>query len=107
MDSFAYDFRVPRDGRPICRSAKMPIIQCDIRRGRTEEQKRKLAAGLTDAVVRIAGIPKDHIFLVIREMPGFNFVDAGEHVPDYVPGANGEDLAGAAQLRERHVRVQK
>jgi 4-oxalocrotonate tautomerase family enzyme len=79
----------------------MPIIQCDIRRGRTEDQKRKLAAGLTDAVARIANVPRDRIFLVMREMPGFNFVDAGEHVPDYVPGPNGEDVAGAAQLRQR------
>ena len=85
----------------------MPIIQCDIRRGRTEEQKRKLASGLTDAVARIARVPKDRIFLVMREMPGFNFVDAGEHVPDYVPGTNGEDVAGAAQLRERHLHVEK
>ena len=84
----------------------MPIITCDIRVGRTEDQKRRLASGLTDAVVRIAGVPKDYIFLVIREMPGFNFVDAGEHVPDYVPGKDGEDVAGAAQLRERKVRTQ-
>lgn len=82
----------------------MPIIQCDIRTGRTEDQKRKLASGLTDAVARIAAVPKECIFLVIREMPGFNFVDAGEHIPDYVPGTNGEDIAGAAQLRERQAR---
>lgn len=79
----------------------MPIIQCDIRLGRTEGQKRQLASGLTDVVARIAGVPKDCIFLVMREMPGFNFVDAGEHVPDYVPGADGQDVAGAAQLQAR------
>ena len=28
----------------------MPIIQCDIREGRTEEQKRALAAAITRAV---------------------------------------------------------
>ena len=85
----------------------MPIIQCDIRTGRTEDQNRRLAAGLTDAVVRIAGVPKDRIFLVMREMPGFNFVDAGEHVPDYVPGSNGEDVAGAAQLQARRSQPNK
>jgi hypothetical protein len=37
----------------------------------------------------------------MREMPGFNFVDAGEHVPDYVPGPDGQDLAGHEQLRQR------
>ncbi len=79
----------------------MPIIQCDIRRGRTEDQRRQLAAGLTNAVERVTGVPRDYIFLVMREMPGFNFVDAGEHVPDYVAGADGQDIAGAAQLAAR------
>ncbi len=79
----------------------MPIIQCDIREGRTEAQKRELAGELTRVVSEIAGVPREFIFLVIREMPGFNFVDAGEHVPDYVPGPDGEDVAGGEQLRQR------
>lgn len=84
----------------------MPVIQCDIRIGRTEAQKRKLAAGLTAATQKYTGCAIDHVFLVIREMPGFNFVDAGEHVPDYVPGATGEDIAGQEQLRKRAERNQ-
>ena len=79
----------------------MPIITCDIRTGRTKEQRHELAMGLTQAVHEIAGVPIDRIFLVMREMPGFNFVDAGEHVPDYVPGPDGQDLAGHEQLRKR------
>lgn len=79
----------------------MPIITCDIRQGRTKEQKSQLAMGLTKAVQEATGVEIDHIFLVMREMPGFNFVDAGEHVPDYVPGPDGEDLAGHEQLRAR------
>jgi 4-oxalocrotonate tautomerase family enzyme len=79
----------------------MPIITCDIRQGRTKEQKHELAMGLTKAVQEVTGVSIDHIFLVMREMPGFNFVDAGEHVPDYVPGPDGEDLAGLEQLRQR------
>lgn len=79
----------------------MPIITCDIREGRTKAQKSQLAQGLTKAVVEATGLSIDNIFLVIREMPGFNFVDAGEHVPDYIPGPNGLDLAAAEQLRAR------
>lgn len=79
----------------------MPIITCDIREGRTKEQKSKLAIGLTNAVAEATGVSIAHIFLVIREMPGFNFVDAGEHVPDYVPGSNGIDLAAQEMLRAR------
>jgi 4-oxalocrotonate tautomerase family enzyme len=77
------------------------IIQCDIRQGRTDEQKRKLAAGLTAAVSEVSGESVESIFLVIREMPGFNFVDAGEHVAEYEPGPDGVDLAGSGQLRAR------
>ena len=52
----------------------MAIIQCDIRRGRSDDQKRRLAAGLTQAVSEVTGEPIERMFLVIREMPGFNFV---------------------------------
>ena len=79
----------------------MPIISCDIREGRTKEQKSQLANGLSQVLVDVAGVSIDNIFVVTREMPGFNFLDAGEHVPDYVPGPNGEDIAGAEQLRRR------
>jgi hypothetical protein len=57
--------------------------------------------GLTKAVQEATGVSIDHIFLVMREMPGFNFVDAGEHVPDYVPAPDGLDLAGHEQIRAR------
>jgi len=79
----------------------MPIITCDIRVGRTREQKSQLAKELSKVLQDVARIPEENIFVVTREMPGFNFLDAGEHVPDYVPGPNGEDLAGAEQLRRR------
>ena len=55
----------------------MPIIQCDIRNGRTKEQRSALAKGLTAIVQKYTGCEIDHVFLVMREMPGFNFVDAG------------------------------
>ena len=79
----------------------MPIITCDIRVGRTNDQKSQLAMGLTEAVQEATGVSIDYMFVVIREMPAFNFVEAGEHVPDYVPGPDGQDLAGHEQLRLR------
>lgn len=82
----------------------MPIIQCDIRTGRSDEQKHNLAIGLTSIVQKYTGCSIDYVFLVIREMRGFNFVDAGEHVPDYVAGTSGEDVAGQEQLRQRAAR---
>jgi 4-oxalocrotonate tautomerase family enzyme len=83
----------------------MPIITCDIRRGRSEEQRRALAKGLTEAVQQAVGCPVECVFLVMREMPGFNFVDGGEHVPEYVPGPEGKDLAGHELIAKREGRV--
>jgi phenylpyruvate tautomerase PptA (4-oxalocrotonate tautomerase family) len=82
----------------------VPIIQCDIRRGRSRDQLHRLASDLTKVVADAVGQPVSSIFLVIREMPGFNFVDAGEHVPEYEAGPEGRDLAGEEQLRLRRER---
>lgn len=65
----------------------MALISCDMRFGRTDEQKRKLAAGLLRVVSAATGETKNDIFLVIREGRGINFVEHGEHLPEYVEGA--------------------
>ncbi len=74
----------------------MPLISCDMRYGRTDEQKRRLAAGLLRVVGEATGEPRDNIFLVIREGRGINFVEHGEHLPEYV-----EDAAGDKDLIAR------
>ena len=38
----------------------MPIITCDIRQGRTKEQKHELAMELTKAVQQVTGVSIDH-----------------------------------------------
>ncbi|WP_246792255.1 tautomerase family protein [Burkholderia perseverans] len=65
----------------------MALISCDMRTGRTDEQKRKLAQGLMRVVGAATGETRHDIFLVIREGRGINFVEHGEHLPDYVEGA--------------------
>ncbi|MFQ5521346.1 MAG: 4-oxalocrotonate tautomerase family protein [Candidatus Methylomirabilia bacterium] len=61
----------------------MPIIQCDIREGRTPEQKHALAEAITEAVMRSINAPKEFIYVLIRETPGFNHYKAGEHLPTF------------------------
>ncbi len=65
----------------------MALISCDMRFGRSDEQKRQLAAGLLRVVSAATGATKDDIFVVIREGRGINFVEHGEHLPEYVEGA--------------------
>lgn len=70
----------------------MSIISCDMREGRTDAQKRALAAGLIEAVRTATGETVGEMFLVIREGRGINFVEAGEHLPEYAAG-NANDTA--------------
>ena len=64
----------------------MPIIQCDIREGRTAEQKAALAEGITRVVHETIGAPVEYIYVLIRETPGSHHVKAGQALPDYRPG---------------------
>jgi phenylpyruvate tautomerase PptA (4-oxalocrotonate tautomerase family) len=79
----------------------MPIIQCDIRRGRTTEQKANLAKALTYDVHEVTGIPIDFISVYIRELPGLDTFEAGEPSPEYQPGPDGQDVAGQNEIRRR------
>ncbi|RDS81957.1 tautomerase family protein [Dyella psychrodurans] len=62
----------------------MAMLTIDLRNGRTDDQLRKLASALLDAVSRTTGEPRENVFLVIHENRGFNFVENGEHLPDVV-----------------------
>jgi 4-oxalocrotonate tautomerase family enzyme len=61
----------------------MPVIQCDIREGRTEEQKRALAREITRVVHETIGAPMEYIYVLIREQPGRDHIKGGVHLPDY------------------------
>jgi hypothetical protein len=66
----------------------MSMISCDMRYGRSDEQKRALSAGL----LRVVSEATD-VFFVIREGRGINFVEHGQHLPEFVEGnANDKDL---------------
>ena len=69
----------------------MPVIQCDIREGRTEEQKRALAREITRVVHETIDAPIEYIYVLIRETPGLHHIKGGQHLPDYAPRAAGED----------------
>jgi 4-oxalocrotonate tautomerase family enzyme len=62
----------------------MPVIQCDIRAGRSVEQKEALAREITRVVHETIGAPIEYIYILIREQPGAHHVKAGVALPDYV-----------------------
>jgi hypothetical protein len=65
----------------------MSMISCDMRFGRTDEQKKALSAGLLRVVSEATGEPPDDVFFVVREGTGINFVEHGKHLPNFVEGA--------------------
>ena len=65
----------------------MPIIQCDIREGRSKRQKRALAREITRVVHETIDAPLEYIYVLIRETPGFNHIKAGNHLPDFTTKA--------------------
>jgi 4-oxalocrotonate tautomerase family enzyme len=63
----------------------VPIIQCDIREGRSADQKAALAREITRVVLETIDAPLEYIYVLIRETPGSNHVKAGEALPDFAP----------------------
>jgi len=55
----------------------MPIIQVEIIKGRTQEQKRQMAKQVTDAVTSTLGCPPDAVKIIIREMEKDNYAEGG------------------------------
>ena len=74
--------RPARERRPV-----VPVIQCDIREGRTEEQKQALAREITRVVHETIESPIEYIYVLIREIPGAHHVKGGEALPDWEPEA--------------------
>lgn len=55
----------------------MPILQVEILKGRTIEQKREMVKKVTDAVTETLDCPKEAVSIIIREMELENFAKAG------------------------------
>jgi len=78
-------YRQRRPGKE--RRVAVPLIQCDIREGRTEEQKQALAREITRLVHETIDSPVEYIYVLIRELLDSHHVKAGEALPDWEPEA--------------------
>ena len=65
--------------------AAVPIISVDMLEGRSLDQKRRLAAELTDAFVRCCGGAPAAVRVVLREVPPANWGIGGQLVADRPP----------------------
>jgi 4-oxalocrotonate tautomerase family enzyme len=67
----------------------MPVIQCDIREGRSAAQKQALGEAITRAVHESIGAPVEYIYVLIREVPAAQHFHGGSPLPEWRPGAEG------------------
>lgn len=55
----------------------MPIIQVHLFEGRTLDQKRKLVASMTDAVVKSLDIKPEDVRIILQDMARHDYAIAG------------------------------
>ncbi len=60
----------------------MPILQIEIIKGRTLEQKRAMVKKVTEAITETLNCPPEAVRIIIREMDKENFARAGVLVID-------------------------
>jgi phenylpyruvate tautomerase PptA (4-oxalocrotonate tautomerase family) len=68
-------------------------IRADIRAGRTDEQKAELLRRIMEEIGGILGLPAEHVWVYICDIPGANIAEYGRVLPD-----PGEEDAWFAQL---------
>lgn len=71
----------------------MPLVNVNMARGRTPEQKKALMTAITDAVVVELGAPRDSVRVWITEMEETDYMAAGELLADKRARLEGEPTA--------------
>ena len=56
----------------------MPFVEVKLYEGRTREQKEALVDRITEAFVDIAGTPREHVWIVFRDVPKDQWAMNGE-----------------------------
>jgi 4-oxalocrotonate tautomerase len=54
----------------------MPVVTVEMWQGRTIEQKKLLAEGITEAFVKI-GTPKEKVTVILKDNPKHNWSEGG------------------------------
>jgi 4-oxalocrotonate tautomerase len=60
----------------------MPYVAVEIIKGRTEEQKQKVAQAITDALVEHMDTSAEHVYVVFRDVAATDWLIAGETVAE-------------------------
>jgi len=55
----------------------MPLVEISMIEGRTPQQVRSLHEAMTAAVEATLGVPRESVWVVIRELPASNWAEGG------------------------------
>jgi 4-oxalocrotonate tautomerase len=55
----------------------MPVVTVEMWPGRTIEQKKQLARGITDEFIKI-GIPQEQVHIIFKDNPKHNWATGGK-----------------------------
>jgi len=55
----------------------MPVVTVEMWEGRTIEQKKQLAEGITSSLVKI-GVPQEAVHIIIKDNPKHNWAIGGK-----------------------------
>ena len=55
----------------------MPVVTVEMWEGRTIEQKKQLAEGITSSLVKI-GVPQEAVHVIIKDNPKHNWATGGK-----------------------------
>jgi 4-oxalocrotonate tautomerase len=56
----------------------MPFVEVKMVEGRSQEQKRQIATGITQVICDTLGVTADHVWVNIQDMPKSNFATGGK-----------------------------
>jgi phenylpyruvate tautomerase PptA (4-oxalocrotonate tautomerase family) len=90
-------------GRADGTSGRIALLNADIRLGRTEEQKRRLALTIMGELERIWGIPQKSVYVVYTEHDGEHFQLSDRVLPSWSAGEDplADEQGGKAGRRKR------
>jgi len=60
----------------------MPVVQVNIKEGRTLDQKREIAARMTDVLVEVCDASRERVHIIINEVEEDNWGRGGQLLSD-------------------------
>jgi phenylpyruvate tautomerase PptA (4-oxalocrotonate tautomerase family) len=67
------------------------FLRCDVREGRTADQKARLLHGVQQGVAKAADVPEEAVWIYLNDLPPFNIMEWGHIMPHL--GAVSDDRA--------------